>query len=83
MIKRVLLWIMWTFIKGFEIIGISTIVLGFMAGLTGVTGVLIWWGWKNGEYLILVSIITGCIFICGLIFRVVWELKLPTQLRKL
>jgi len=83
MIKKTALWILWTFIKGFKIIGISILMLGFMAGLIGIIIILVWWGIKNKEYLILSSIIVNCIFIYGLIYRVVWNLKLPEPLRRL
>ena len=76
-------WILWTFVKGLEFISISIITLGLTALLVGLASVLIWYGLISKEYLILSEIIVGCIFIFGLIFRAVWEIKLPSQLRKL
>lgn len=68
-IKKILLWIMFTFIRGFEMIGIALFILGFAIGFISLSSVLIWWAIINREYLILAEIITGCIFIFGLTFR--------------
>jgi hypothetical protein len=67
-------WIGWTFIRGIEMIGISVLILSFVAGLTGLAGILIWYALESKEYLILTGIVVGCIFIFGLIFRGVEKL---------
>ncbi len=69
MIKKIVLWVLWTFIRGLEMIGISVLIVGVITLVIGISSSLIWWGMENGEYLILASIVTGCIFIFGLIFR--------------
>ena len=71
MFKKIILWIMWTFIRGFEMIGISVAIIGFVLIIVGLASALIWWGCTNGEYLILVGIVASCIFMFGIIYRFV------------